>query len=82
MTRPTDNSDPILENHVDETENDLPLIEDITTIPEERSEELREEEEEAEAAAAAAAAAAVLEAAAKRSTSNIPVISTENDKQE
>lgn len=81
MTRPTDNSDPILENHVDETENDLPLIEDITTIPEERSEELREEEEEAEAAAAAAAAA-VLEAAAKRSTSNIPVISTENDKQE
>lgn len=46
MTRPGDNnSDPMLENHLEENGNDLPPIEDITTIPEEASEELREEEE-------------------------------------
>ena len=48
MTRPGDNnSDPMLENHLEENGNDLPPIEDITTIPEEASEELREEEEAA-----------------------------------
>lgn len=47
MTRPGDNnSDRMLENHLEENENDLPPI-DITTIPEEASEELREEEEAA-----------------------------------
>lgn len=46
VTRPGDNnSDPMLENHLEENGNDLPPIEDITTIPEEASEELREEEE-------------------------------------
>ncbi|XP_072745575.1 proton channel OtopLc isoform X2 [Anoplolepis gracilipes] len=48
VTRPGDNnSDPMLENHLEENGNDLPPIEDITTIPEEASEELREEEEAA-----------------------------------
>ncbi|XP_014483520.1 PREDICTED: otopetrin-2-like isoform X1 [Dinoponera quadriceps] len=48
VTRPGDNnSDPMLENHLEESGNDLPPIEDITTIPEEASEELREEEEAA-----------------------------------
>lgn len=37
----------MLENHLEENGNDLPPIEDITTIPEEASEELREEEEAA-----------------------------------
>lgn len=48
VTRPGDNnSDPMLENHLEENGNELPPIEDITTIPEEASEELREEEEAA-----------------------------------
>lgn len=48
VTRPGDtNSDPMLENHLEDNGNDLPPIEDITTIPEEASEELREEEEAA-----------------------------------
>lgn len=48
VTRPGDNnSDPILENHLEDNANDFPPIEDITTIPEEASEELREEEEAA-----------------------------------
>ncbi|TGZ48292.1 Otopetrin-2 [Temnothorax longispinosus] len=52
VTRPGDNnSDPMLENHLEENGNDLPPIEDITTIPEEASEELREEEEAAALAA-------------------------------
>lgn len=37
----------MLENHLEENGNDFPPIEDITTIPEEASEELREEEEAA-----------------------------------
>ena len=68
MTRPGDNnSDPMLENHLEENGNDLPPIEDITTIPEEASEELREEEE-----------AAALEAALR--TSDGGTISTEIEK--
>lgn len=59
MARPNDNSDPIADNGMDENGDDFPPLEDITTIPEEASEELREEEEEAAAAAAAAAAASV-----------------------
>ncbi|XP_012232099.1 proton channel OtopLc isoform X2 [Linepithema humile] len=48
VTRPGDNnSDPMLENHLEDNGNDFPPIEDITTIPEEASEELREEEEAA-----------------------------------
>ncbi|XP_031839641.1 proton channel OtopLc isoform X3 [Nomia melanderi] len=45
VTRPGDNnSDPMMDN-LEENGNELPLpIEDITTIPEEASEELREEE--------------------------------------
>ncbi|XP_011700088.1 PREDICTED: otopetrin-2 isoform X2 [Wasmannia auropunctata] len=68
VTRPGDNnSDPMLENHLEENGNDLPPIEDITTIPEEASEELREEEE-----------AAALEAALR--TPDGGTISTEIDK--
>lgn len=68
MTRPGDNnSDPMLENHLEENGNDLPPIEDITTIPEEASEELREEEE-----------AAALEAALR--TPDGGTISTEIEK--
>ncbi|KAH0955312.1 hypothetical protein HN011_003518 [Eciton burchellii] len=61
------NSDPMLENHLEENGNDLPPIEDITTIPEEASEELREEEE-----------AAALEAALR--TPDGGTISTEIEK--
>ncbi|KAG5314609.1 PREDICTED: otopetrin-2-like isoform X4 [Acromyrmex echinatior] len=68
VTRPGDNnSDPMLENHLEENGNDLPPIEDITTIPEEASEELREEEE-----------AAALEAALR--TPDGGTISTEIEK--
>ncbi|XP_018307720.1 otopetrin-2 isoform X6 [Mycetomoellerius zeteki] len=68
MSRPGDNnSDPMLENHLEENGNDLPPIEDITTIPEEASEELREEEE-----------AAALEAALR--TPDGGTISTEIEK--
>ncbi|EZA50595.1 hypothetical protein DMN91_004379 [Ooceraea biroi] len=68
VTRPGDNnSDPMLENHLEENGNDFPPIEDITTIPEEASEELREEEE-----------AAALEAALR--TSDCGTISTEIEK--
>lgn len=68
MARPGDNnSDPMLENHLEENGNDLPPIEDITTIPEEASEELREEEE-----------AAALEAALR--TPDGGTISTEIEK--
>lgn len=45
MTRLGDNNSDLLENHLEENGNELPPIEDITTIPEEASEELREEEE-------------------------------------
>ena len=62
-----DNRDAILRNHIADNGNDLPLMEDITTIPEEASEELREEEE-----------AAALEAAL--ATPSIPVISAEREK--
>lgn len=59
MARPTDNSDPLAENNledngVDMDENFPPLDDVCGTIPEEASEELREEEE-AEAAALEAA---------------------------
>ncbi|XP_066592467.1 proton channel OtopLc-like [Prorops nasuta] len=48
VTRPGDaNSDQMLDNQMEENGNELPPIEDITTIPEEASEELREEEEAA-----------------------------------
>jgi len=57
----------MLENHLEENGNDLPPIEDITTIPEEASEELREEEE-----------AAALEAALR--TPDGGTISTEIEK--
>lgn len=69
VTRPGDNnSDPMLENHLEENGNELlPPIEDITTIPEEASEELREEEE-----------AAALEAALR--TPDGGTISTEIEK--
>ncbi|KYN00685.1 PREDICTED: otopetrin-2-like [Cyphomyrmex costatus] len=68
VTRPGDNnSDPMMENHLEENGNDLPPIEDITTIPEEASEELREEEE-----------AAALEAALR--TPDGGTISTEIEK--
>lgn len=67
LTRPGDNSDPMMDNHLEETENQLPLIEDITTIPEEASEELREEEE-----------AAAMEAALR--TPEGPIINTEAEK--
>ncbi|XP_043501431.1 proton channel OtopLc-like isoform X2 [Polistes fuscatus] len=63
VARPGDNCDSLLENQLDENGCDLPLLEDITTIPEEASEELREEEE----------AAAALEAASR--ITDVPVIS-------
>ncbi|XP_076620328.1 proton channel OtopLc isoform X1 [Colletes latitarsis] len=62
------NSDPMMENHLEENGNELPPpIEDITTIPEEASEELREEEE-----------AAAMEAAMR--TPEGPIINTEAEK--
>lgn len=64
VARPNDNSDPIADGAMDDNGDEFPPLEDITTIPEEASEELREEEEEEAAAAAAAAAAASLEATA------------------
>lgn len=68
MARPGDNSDPMMENHLgEENGNELPPIEDITTIPEEASEELREEEE-----------AAAMEAALR--TPEGPIINTEAEK--
>ncbi|XP_043668965.1 proton channel OtopLc-like isoform X2 [Vespula pensylvanica] len=67
VARPGDNCDSLLENQLDENGCDLPLLEDITTIPEEASEELREEEE-----------AAALEAASR--TTDVPVISMEMEK--
>lgn len=68
VTRPGDtNSDPMMENHLDENGTELPPIEDITTIPEEASEELREEEE-----------AAAMEAALR--TPEGPIINTEAEK--
>ncbi|KAK2584605.1 hypothetical protein KPH14_006962 [Odynerus spinipes] len=67
VARPGDNCDSLLENQLDENGCDLPLLEDITTIPEEASEELREEEE-----------AAALEAALR--TTDLPIISTEIEK--
>ncbi|XP_076175749.1 proton channel OtopLc isoform X4 [Ptiloglossa arizonensis] len=69
VTRPGDNnSDPMMENHLEENGNELPPpIEDITTIPEEASEELREEEE-----------AAAMEAALR--TPEGPIINTEAEK--
>ncbi|XP_033337793.1 proton channel OtopLc isoform X4 [Megalopta genalis] len=68
VTRPGDNnSDPMMDN-LEENGNDLPPpIEDITTIPEEASEELREEEE-----------AAAMEAALR--TPEGPIINTEAEK--
>ncbi|XP_014601563.1 PREDICTED: uncharacterized protein LOC106785521 isoform X2 [Polistes canadensis] len=63
VARPGDNCDSLLENQLDENGCDLPLLEDITTIPEEASEELREEEE----------AAAALDAASR--ITDVPVIS-------
>ncbi|XP_053999643.1 proton channel OtopLc-like isoform X3 [Hylaeus anthracinus] len=69
VTRPGDNnSDPMMGNHLEENGNELPPpIEDITTIPEEASEELREEEE-----------AAAMEAALR--TPEGPIINTEAEK--
>ncbi|XP_046141571.1 proton channel OtopLc-like isoform X3 [Osmia bicornis bicornis] len=68
VTRPGDtNSDPMMENHLEENGTELPPIEDITTIPEEASEELREEEE-----------AAAMEAALR--TPEGPIINTEAEK--
>lgn len=66
MVRP-DNGDSILGNHIEDSRIDLPLMEDISTIPEEASEELREEEE-----------TAALEAAL--ATPDIPIISAEREK--
>ena len=56
-----------MDNHLEENGNELPPIEDITTIPEEASEELREEEE-----------AAAMEAALR--TPEGPIINTEAEK--
>ncbi|KAI4496189.1 hypothetical protein M0802_008056 [Mischocyttarus mexicanus] len=67
VARPGDNCDSLLENQLDENGCDLPLLEDITTIPEEASEELREEEE-----------AAALDAASR--ITDVPVISMDLDK--
>ncbi|XP_051165879.1 proton channel OtopLc-like isoform X1 [Leptopilina boulardi] len=66
VVRP-DNGDSILGNHIEDSRIDLPLMEDISTIPEEASEELREEEE-----------TAALEAAL--ATPDAPVISAEKEK--
>lgn len=58
-----------MDNHLEETGNELPLLEDVMiTIPEEASEELREEEE-----------AAAMEAAL-RTPEGRPIINTEAEK--
>ncbi|KAG7198379.1 hypothetical protein KM043_005770 [Ampulex compressa] len=68
VARPGENSlDQMMENQLEDKGSELPPLEDITTIPEEASEELREEEE-----------AAAMEAALR--TPDGPIINTEIEK--